>query len=132
MNPELNIIIAMILQTRYGLQRFQDEGGHIGLAPGSPETELLVYHPDELPIELRNLLKAFGESVGMIVRFLNTRNFQDYEQEEINKYFKDNIDAIQSKTELHKIAVALGPISVDIFIGDKGATRAQANNSSIS
>lgn len=82
----LNMILTLI-QARYpgGLEKFKEDGGQVGPAPGKPP-ELLVYHPD-IPIDVKNMLAQLSEQVGLTPRFVTTLNFDGQDPEEFREQF---------------------------------------------
>jgi len=103
MSIELQVLVQTVVQVRYpgGLEKWEEDGGVFGLAPGTP-VELVVRHPS-IPIDIKNMITQICEQARILPRFVTTLNFEGYDPEEFREQFlnHDNMEMVLSELGLN-------------------------------
>lgn len=108
-------VMLSYIQGNYpgGLDQFKQEGGCIGLLPGT----ILMFIPKEVT-DLKDKLTAVANNMGLKVEFCEARNFDDASPEEREETFITMCDNILAAVPTLKFAPCVTPLSFTVSIVD--------------
>lgn len=111
MDISLGNALSALFQSYYpgGMEAFNNGGGDVALVP-SKKIMLIVYHPEELPVEFRNALDAFAKKCRITVSYtsLGCYGGQAPSPEQLDKL----TTAIEALAQ--KFSIGLGPIALRV------------------
>jgi hypothetical protein len=118
MNFVVGPMLMSVIQAKYkgGLERFHEEGGMIGLAPGSTK-EVVIFHPG-LPEALKKDIREFLCKWKLTARFSEHTNGAGMDEAELFKAYSNEIGELCAMMGLSSALTSLHPLMVIITLID--------------
>jgi hypothetical protein len=125
MNFVVGPMLMSVIQAKYagGLDKFREEGGMVGLAPGSTK-EVVVHHPG-LPEALKKDIREFLGKWKLTARFAAHTNGKSISEEELRQEYGPVIEEVLSMLGVMASLISIHPLMVVITLLDETVTQSK-------